>query len=198
MWYNDGVMIRKTIIVVLTLAAAGTAVLSIVSKRTPLIYYCGGIDQPSFWKLYTANAIRGKLRIAFESLGEFVLITEQDASSDEGRAYPRPPLPPRPKTLRERLAARGFSVGYFAMWSYGVGEDKAGNHYQLKAMRRNVEFEVPAWFLIIVLASYPALACVRTVCRRRQYQTKHGLCVRCSYDLTGNESGVCPECGTPQ
>jgi len=24
-----------------------------------------------------------------------------------------------------------------------------------------------------------------------------GLCVRCGYDLTGNVSGVCPECGTP-
>ena len=27
--------------------------------------------------------------------------------------------------------------------------------------------------------------------RRRQ-----GLCARCGYDLTGNVSGVCPECGT--
>lgn len=22
------------------------------------------------------------------------------------------------------------------------------------------------------------------------------ICHRCSYDLTGNESGICPECGT--
>ena len=22
------------------------------------------------------------------------------------------------------------------------------------------------------------------------------FCIQCSYDLTGNESGVCPECGT--
>jgi hypothetical protein len=25
---------------------------------------------------------------------------------------------------------------------------------------------------------------------------ERGLCTRCGYDLTGNESGVCPECGT--
>ena len=25
---------------------------------------------------------------------------------------------------------------------------------------------------------------------------KRGLCVKCGYDLTGNESGVCPECGS--
>lgn len=24
-----------------------------------------------------------------------------------------------------------------------------------------------------------------------------GFCARCGYDLTGNVSGVCPECGTP-
>ena len=30
--------------------------------------------------------------------------------------------------------------------------------------------------------------------RRRR---RHGLCVSCQYDLTGNESGVCPECGSP-
>ena len=25
---------------------------------------------------------------------------------------------------------------------------------------------------------------------------REGLCVRCGYDLTGNVSGTCPECGT--
>ena len=29
--------------------------------------------------------------------------------------------------------------------------------------------------------------------RRRR---RLGLCLNCTYDLTGNESGVCPECGT--
>ena len=24
-----------------------------------------------------------------------------------------------------------------------------------------------------------------------------GLCIKCGYNLTGNTSGVCPECGTP-
>ena len=32
----------------------------------------------------------------------------------------------------------------------------------------------------------------RRVRRRRQ-----GLCTECGYDLTGNVSGKCPECGTP-
>lgn len=31
---------------------------------------------------------------------------------------------------------------------------------------------------------------------RRWHRARRGLCVRCGYDLTGNISGVCSECGT--
>ncbi len=29
------------------------------------------------------------------------------------------------------------------------------------------------------------------------YRIAHGHCQQCGYNLTGNTSGVCPECGTP-
>jgi hypothetical protein len=29
------------------------------------------------------------------------------------------------------------------------------------------------------------------------YKRKAGRCLKCGYDLIKNESGVCPECGTP-
>jgi hypothetical protein len=29
----------------------------------------------------------------------------------------------------------------------------------------------------------------------RRHRRSQGLCVQCGYDLTGNVSGVCPECG---
>jgi hypothetical protein len=32
---------------------------------------------------------------------------------------------------------------------------------------------------------------------RRRRREDAGRCEKCLYDLTGNESGVCPECGTP-
>jgi hypothetical protein len=32
---------------------------------------------------------------------------------------------------------------------------------------------------------------------RRDRRRRRGLCVKCAYDLTGNVSGVCPECGEP-
>jgi hypothetical protein len=31
--------------------------------------------------------------------------------------------------------------------------------------------------------------------QRIQYRIQNGLCSRCEYDLTGNVSGICPECG---
>lgn len=52
-----------------------------------------------------------------------------------------------------------------------------------------------AWLPIPVLATYPALffliVGIRRIRRRRA-----GHCLHCDYDLTKNESGVCPECGT--
>lgn len=59
----------------------------------------------------------------------------------------------------------------------------------------------PGWFIVFPLhvflvvllpiVLYPMLPFVNKRQRR-----KHGLCVMCAYDLTGNESGTCPECGT--
>jgi len=52
----------------------------------------------------------------------------------------------------------------------------------------------PVWSLL-VLASIPlALLLAMALAQRRRKQ--RGLCAICAYDLRGNTSGVCPECGT--
>src|SRR5215469_489049 len=33
--------------------------------------------------------------------------------------------------------------------------------------------------------------------RQRELRAEGGCCLKCGYDLHGNTSGVCPECGTP-
>ena len=50
---------------------------------------------------------------------------------------------------------------------------------------------VPIWvFLSISVAAI-------TIAWRRPRAFRPPRCVECSYNLTGNVSGVCPECGTP-
>jgi hypothetical protein len=53
---------------------------------------------------------------------------------------------------------------------------------------------VPLWPPLVLLTAYPILAAIRGPYRRHR-RRKKGLCLKCGYDLTGNVSGVCPECG---
>jgi len=49
---------------------------------------------------------------------------------------------------------------------------------------------IPTWVLVVLVAM-PTLGLWR--CDRRR---QPGLCIKCGYDLRGNESEVCPECGS--
>lgn len=55
-------------------------------------------------------------------------------------------------------------------------------------------FAFPHWLVVLLFLAYPIIAFIHGPCRRyRRY--KKGLCLTCGYNLTGNVSGVCPECG---
>ncbi len=82
-----------------------------------------------------------------------------------------------------------------------------------------VQFLESLWWMPLILAAYHALGIVRpkrrecTMCagtgRRdpgpiavqmvmtEEQEADTGKCRRCEYDLRGNVSGICPECGTP-
>jgi hypothetical protein len=53
---------------------------------------------------------------------------------------------------------------------------------------------LPAWLLVGATAALPLARAVRHV--RTARLRRPGHCPRCGYDLTGNVSGMCPECGT--
>jgi len=56
----------------------------------------------------------------------------------------------------------------------------------------------PAWALLILaglLGTYPGVVFIRRPFRRAR-RLRNGWCLGCGYDLQGNISGVCPECGT--
>ncbi len=48
---------------------------------------------------------------------------------------------------------------------------------------------------VAVLAIYPVIVFIRGPLRRWR-RSRTGLCLKCGYDLTGNTTGVCSECGT--
>ena len=52
---------------------------------------------------------------------------------------------------------------------------------------------LPYWILVFALAILPLLWLWRR--RRRMALERVGCCATCGYNLTGNVSGICPECG---
>ena len=49
---------------------------------------------------------------------------------------------------------------------------------------------------LLVFATYPAIAFIRGPLRRYR-RRKRGWCIHCGYDLRGNVTGICSECGKP-
>jgi len=58
----------------------------------------------------------------------------------------------------------------------------------------------PLWPFALATSAPPAAWCAVRLRRRRnkKRQALRGHCRGCGYDLTGNVSGVCPECGRPR
>ncbi len=78
-------------------------------------------------------------------------------------------------------------------WTSSIGwEPKLGREISSDYLVREVTLPFPVLFA--GFAWYPARAFVRDPLRRYR-RRRRGLCLKCGYDLTGNESGNCPECG---
>ena len=52
------------------------------------------------------------------------------------------------------------------------------------------QYWIPLWMPLM----FPLFVCVVIWWRNRRYPSDH--CLKCGYNLTGNQSGICPECGT--
>jgi hypothetical protein len=154
-------MIRKTIIVVLTVAATGTGVLTVIILQADQF----AVRPPLRWELYQSQ--RRLIGIYIATAHARILIGEVSEH----------PFPERTGRVPDRM--RGFyyrrkvdgALGYRTWW---IG--------------------FPMWVPLTLFAAYPTLACIGWALRGYR-RRRRGLCVKCGYNLTGNVSGVCPECG---
>jgi len=105
------------------------------------------------------------------------------------------------------IAARsGWAVPYFRWHGAGSVSTLVANGWELALLRlpdgaqpsSTVEiFSFPEPMLIPILAVAPVTWAVTRIGHYTRRNRADGRCGMCRYDLTGNTSGVCPECGTP-
>ena len=62
--------------------------------------------------------------------------------------------------------------------------------FRLPVIDYDEQFTIPVW-LLVVATGFPT-----AILWWRDRRPKAGFCKVCKYDLTGNVSGICPECGT--
>jgi len=78
------------------------------------------------------------------------------------------------------------STSGYAFAGFGWGTVRDGPYQAWK-------LSLPHWFLAALLAVAPAARVCGVLVRRSRQRRQR--CRACGYDLTGNETGVCPECG---
>lgn len=66
-------------------------------------------------------------------------------------------------------------------------------HSSIIPPRISVIVAVPFWMVSLVTLIYPLIVFRRRL--RQRHRRRRGACLACGYNLTGNVSGVCPECG---
>jgi hypothetical protein len=147
-------VIRKAIIIVLTLAAVGTVAVYVAS----IFAVCA---------FPVLGSARNRCAVAF-GLGAFVI--EWGYLLDEASAW-----------------CSTFDGQVISFPIIVIPDIRVTSNGR-------TTIEVPLWIPLIVFGVYPTIAFIRGPLRRWRRRRK-GLCLKCGYDLTGNVSGRCSECG---
>jgi hypothetical protein len=161
-------MIHKAIIVVLTLGAVAIVVLAWSSMAL----------QKS-WTVKTPSSVW--IVGAADGMSVIFYISSSDQSALRWEARNRN-LPPRfgDAWLRSHWISGWHRYSYNAPGT-GLPVSAAG-------------LCVPVALPFAMFGAYPGVLIIRRI--RRWHRRRRGFCARCTYNLTGNVSGVCPECGT--
>ncbi len=208
-------MIRKAIIGVLTLAAVGTSLDGAVGlARQGCHWECPPLTRAPWTYDLKISYVCGELRASFGRQTDWVpwTLTPQwscssylgyadishatlSADANTWNSCRQWHFQPNVKTNRIRFP------GFLYMDSRGRELHKGsrpGYPPTFACKRAQGYVRVAFWITSLLFAAYPTLAFICGPLRRwrRWRRRPTGSCVKCGYDLTGNESGVCPECGT--
>lgn len=161
-------MIRKAIIVMLTLGAVGIL----------------GTTLPG----YSSRVVAVKYPLT-PTLSMDIIVGMGNASYRVFE-YKTPPSAPRWGFRVTRIPPEVMEVLFTQfLWRWDVGQPLVRPQRIVNAVC------VPAWTLFLLLSAYPMIAFIRGPMRRYR-RRKRGQCLGCGYSLEGNVTGVCPECGT--
>jgi hypothetical protein len=105
---------------------------------------------------------------------------------------------PSLKTYTSNSLNMGFSSRHWGggIRRYSPPTNRLGFAVNARSGPYGVQHDLvaPYYAIVSVMGVWPVIVGWRRFKRRRQKPAGH--CLRCSYDLRGNESGICPECGT--
>ncbi len=110
-------------------------------------------------------------------------------------AWPCADNPPRVLTSF-KLGPVCFQRHYGSRYDVCAGPAFADGHVPSSTNTVVNAFAIRLWLLATLLACFPTIAFGRGIICRYRFRTS-GKCFNCDYDLTGNTSGICSECGTP-
>ncbi len=170
-------MIRKTIIVVLLLGALGTSALLAVTFSTvfPKTYWIPPAQEFKMeWECGAERAHGNRWLCVYARRGRFSI--EYTATVD---------------TSVEVEPSQVIRVPGFRAFRTTLLPPKIVGEVRTQYIRYGAR--VSLWLTLLLSGTYPLIAFIRGPLRRWRRRRK-GLCIVCGYDLTGNESGVCPEC----
>lgn len=188
-------MIRKLVLFVLSSAAAATAVAAVVGLQ--------GHPYRS-WRISgagTVTLIDTRLVIEFRKASDLTSIGGPTGTPDTWWSRliyrNREPLRFAGLFLHTRLdTLPPVSGGFMASEMTAMSADPTYRQ-RLWSIRPGLLYMwLPLWMPFVVFGAYPGYALVTRRSRRRRQRRKRGLCVECGYNLTGNVSGRCPECGS--
>ena len=176
MWEQGRGVIRKAVIVVLTVACMTTLSAGCLLGRHPTHFEMLGSPTKSFF--VSAMIMDGLLRLVVIHSDSPRVIDRFD------QLHERPVTNARSGVIQRRK---------WPFWRFSF--DWRSPHVMVEGRWdiSGIEFSlvVPA----ALFAAYPIIAFHRGPLRHWRRRRK-GFCQKCGYDLTGNESGTCPECGT--